>query len=1181
MVWSIPFRASFDTASNINSAPPRFGLDPGTSQDDSPSFYPVLQGDELLLTDGREVQAYALEGSSDGRPVPAPSWRANLPPGSPSAARPTFGVERHTLTVDGDRVYARLGPFGAEFQMRNNVSAPSTAIVAIDRGRPESPLWTRTADQVIASPDQPNGEALKGQVAFGGSPLADEHGVYVTMLKPGTQTLTWVACLEPDSGRTKWVRFICSGTSPGFSRGAGIRNRGMIVNPELGHRLLAMGGSTLYYQTDLGALASIDARSGRINWLSSYPRLLDAPRGAAEAVNHNPAVVFEDRVIISPEDSDRLFAFDRVTGRLVWQADPGGRVTHLLGVAGGKVVATGNHVWTVDARSGALRSRWPEGQTLMEGYGRGLLAGGEIYWPTRDQLFVIDLETGRPPDRPPIDLRAVYGCGGGNLVAGDGYLAIAERDHLRVFCKPSRMIRYYQDRIASNPEEPSNYYRLARTAEALGDDEQALVNLDRTIERARPGDRIDGQRLTEAALEERFKILMKLAARQQDEGNPAEAIARFEQAAGSAPGERDRLSASLSLAEAIAASGDPAGAVDVLQGLLDRPEVREIELAADDCRSLRAELLIVDRLRELIRISGSEIYARHEESAADLLRRGLDARDPRLLAEIARSYPASSSAPEALAAIGALRESENDWAEAAGVYHRLVISSVEDRQRARGLLGLARSYEAMGLGREAREAFRLVVSLYGSLEIELAGQTRRVDAYVAERASSEEELLGRGSPLLRRSDQQTWPEGFEPLDLVEPGNRSKEEVPPLVVLIDGLRLKGIDPAGEASWELTLGERPEWSGEVGGRLIVASSRRIVGIDREKGTVLWEVTSEDGELTFGPASVEAGGRIAPKAAGLANVGLREFRTNGDRLYFLRGDRDLICFDPIGGRPHWTYRTSSISIDPHLGLGLARVVVQLRMPNAIAVLDSRDGRTLGQFPQDDSTGSWRRDPFPVALDRVALVPDGESVELLDLNTGQTIWEASEASALPSAPRPSPSDPMVLGDLERLLVVRGEFVQRLDPADGKVLWSAALGRLRSDRHEESLVLGNESLFAISSVGSVLSVGAIGMEDGERAWELAVPGDLNETWGIGLTTDCVLAYRLDDGTPGSGPEEPVVLNLLRREDGRRVQRLVVEAEGPARQVSIAPDAVTVSGSTGSWRLSSLKLAGIPEAGDR
>ncbi|QDV33606.1 outer membrane protein assembly factor BamB family protein [Tautonia plasticadhaerens] len=1181
LVWSIPFRASFDTSSNLNASPPRFGLDPGTPQDDSPSFFPVLYGDELLLTDGNEIQSYALEGSPDGRPVPPPAWRANIPPGSPSAARPTFGVERHTLTVYGDRVYARLGPSGAEFQMRNNVSAPATAIVAIDRRRPETPAWIRTADEVIAPPEQPNAAVLRGQVAFGGAPLADDQGVYVAMLKPGTQTLTWVACLDPASGRTKWVRFICSGTSPGFTRGMGVRNRGMIVNPELGHRLLSIGGSTLYYQTDLGALASIDARSGRINWLSSYPRLLDAPRGGMEAVNHNPAVVHEDLVIISPEDSDRLFAFDRDTGRLAWQVDPGGRVSHLLGVADGKVVATGNHVWTIDARSGTLRSRWPDGQTLLEGYGRGLLADGEIYWPTRDRLFMLDQQTGRPTDRPPIELRAVFGCGGGNLVAGDGYLVIAEKEHLRVFCKPSRMIRYYEDRIAADPDDASNYFRLARTASALGDDLLALESLDRSIERAVPGDRIDGRRLAEAAGAQRYEILMRLADRRLQSGDASGAIDRFEQASGSAPGLRERLSARLALADATAASGDHPGAVDVLQGLLDRPEVREIDLPADGGRSLHAELVIVDRLRELIRASGSEVYARHEEAAAELLRRGLDARDSRLLAEVSRIYPVSASAPEALAAIGELEEGDENWDQAAGAYHRLVVSPGEDRHRAIGLLGLARCYQAMALAPEAREAYGLAASRYGALEIELAGRVRRVDSFVSERIETGPDGGDRAVPPLRVAGRRDWPRDFEPLAIAASGGRPGPDGDRPDLLIGGLKLRAVEEgSGRVAWEITLGERPEWSAVVGGRLVVASSGRIVGIDHGDGTVLWEVTPGEGELAFGPVDPTPGGKLAPRA-GHSGASLGEFRAYGDRIYFLRGDRDLVCLDPISGRPQWTYRASSVSIDPHLGLGLARVVIQLRMPNAVAVLDARDGRTLGQFPRDDSTAPWRRDPFPVALDRVALVPDGDSVELLDLDTGRTVWESSEESVLPSSPRPSPADPMVLGDAERLLVVRGEVIQRLEPTTGEVLWSTPLGRTRPDRRAEATALGHEALFSIGAMGSGLSVSAIAMGGGERTWTVDLPGDVNETWGIGLTADCVLAYRLDDGTPGSGPDEPVVLNLLRRDDGRRVQRLVVDAVGPTRLVGIDPRGVVVTGSGGVRQLSSPELAGIPGAGGR
>ena len=133
------------------------------------------------------------------------------------------------------------------------------------------------------------------QVGFGGSPVADDDGVYVTLLKPGTQALTWVACLDPDDGRPRWVRYICSATSPAFERGdGGFRNQGVLYNPDLGHRLLTLSGSTLYYQTDLGALASLDARTGRLNWLATYPRTLAAPTDPLEQVNHNPAVVAGD-----------------------------------------------------------------------------------------------------------------------------------------------------------------------------------------------------------------------------------------------------------------------------------------------------------------------------------------------------------------------------------------------------------------------------------------------------------------------------------------------------------------------------------------------------------------------------------------------------------------------------------------------------------------------------------------------------------------------------------------------------------------------------------------------------------------------------------------------------------------------------------------------------------------------
>jgi outer membrane protein assembly factor BamB len=950
----------------------------------------------------------------------------------------------------------------------------------------------------------------------------------------------------------------------------------MIVNPELGHRLLSLGGATIFYQTDLGALASIDARSGRMNWLASYPRRMEGVTGMGSPVTHNPAIVHANKVIVAPEDTDRVLAFDRLSGHLVWEANPGGRVAHLLGVASGKLVVTGNHVWTIDLEDGAIRSRWPEGQTLEQGYGRGLLAGGEIYWPTRDTLYILDQATGRPTDRPPVALREAFGCGGGNLVAGDGYLLIAERDHLRVFCKPTRMLRYYRDRIAREPEKPDLYYRLARTAEALGQDEEALESLDRVADLASPSDRIDGRRLVDAALAERFKIYMKLAIQSSNEGEPQSATEYLEQAIAAAPDDRERIEAELALADARHSAGDSAGAVEVLQAALSRPEVRLIDLPADDHRSLRAELLLVDRLRWLIQESGPERYARFEDEASDLFRKGRENNDIRQLGEVVRRYPVSRHVPEALEAIGSLSERRGDWSEAARAYHQLLVSAQEDRHRALGLLGLARCYEAIDLKSEAREAYLLANSRYGSLEIERSGSEQTLKSYVEERLEAEDQRQEVGAeaiePPFGPLDPYHWPREFAMLPLDEPATRPLSADDRPAVLIGQGQLRGIEPgSGQILWEWELSARPSWSGIAGGHLILATPDRIVGFDPVAGTPRWDVRSQEGGLAFGPVVPQPREELDRRNQQPASAGFRGFRLHGDRLYFFRGDRELICFDPIAGRPQWTYRTSAISMDSHLGLGLSRVVIQARLPHAVVVLDARDGRTLGMFPQDDSAGPWRREPHAVALDRVAIVPDGTSVVLMDLESGQVIWEAREPSPLPSSPRPSPTDPLVLGDFERLLVLRGETLQRLDPGNGEVRWSANLGRFRSDRRAESIVLGTDAVYVIGQDGPGLRVSALELDRGERLWSVALPGDLNESWGLGLTPECVLVYRLGDGTPGLAASAPVVLNLLRRDSGQRVQRLIVEGAGAGRRVRLHADGISVAGDEGMVRLSGWK----------
>ena len=138
--------------------------------------------------------------------------------------------------------------------------------------------------------------------AFEGSPVADDRGVYVAMRRHDIRPQAFVACFDADTGRLRWRRFVCGAETP--ARG---------VLPEYTHNLLTLSGGTLYYNTNLGAVAALRADDGRVLWVSLYPRAL---RGdLAKLAPHwrrdlNPCVFDRGTLLVAPADSPRIFAFD-------------------------------------------------------------------------------------------------------------------------------------------------------------------------------------------------------------------------------------------------------------------------------------------------------------------------------------------------------------------------------------------------------------------------------------------------------------------------------------------------------------------------------------------------------------------------------------------------------------------------------------------------------------------------------------------------------------------------------------------------------------------------------------------------------------------------------------------------------------------------------------------------------
>src|SRR5262249_56689159 len=133
---------------------------------------------------------------------------------------------------------------------------------------------------------------------------------------------TYIVCFSADSGALRWARYV-GAASPDGNNNIGFMG-GMQANVnspgDFNHRLLSLDGPTLYYQTKLGALAAIEASTGSLLWVASYPRQEPSPIGSGSERDLNPAVIHEGRVFIAPSDAEAIFAFDKQSGRLLWKS---------------------------------------------------------------------------------------------------------------------------------------------------------------------------------------------------------------------------------------------------------------------------------------------------------------------------------------------------------------------------------------------------------------------------------------------------------------------------------------------------------------------------------------------------------------------------------------------------------------------------------------------------------------------------------------------------------------------------------------------------------------------------------------------------------------------------------------------------------------------------------------------
>jgi outer membrane protein assembly factor BamB len=393
------------------------------------SFHPLVIGRLALVCNHREIMAVDVR---TGKPAwggeRAAIYRDPLEDTLPWSPKPadSLGLPRYTLTVCDGKLYARMGTVVTNRpQEARGVFHPGY-LVCLDLDTQGRLLWKAVPEEGWA---------------FEGAPLCASGNVYVAMRRNDIRPQAHVACFGAQTGNLRWRRFVCAAETPA---------RGTLH--EVTHNLLTLVRDTIYYNTNLGAVAAVNARDGQIQWVSLYPR--DRQGDLARMPSHwdrdlTPCLYDRGTLLVAPADSPRIFGLDAATGQILWQSGLElGDVQHLLGVAHDRLIASGDRLYWIglkDAGQGRVLHIWPEGNQRL-GYGRGILAGGSVYWPTRREIYVFNAKTAQQEkviNLPP------RGIGGGNLLFAAGRLLVAgptELVALNVYAKGSRQTL---DRLAA------------------------------------------------------------------------------------------------------------------------------------------------------------------------------------------------------------------------------------------------------------------------------------------------------------------------------------------------------------------------------------------------------------------------------------------------------------------------------------------------------------------------------------------------------------------------------------------------------------------------------------------------------------------------------------------------------------------------------------------------------------
>ena len=1023
------------------------------------AYFPVVYGDTVLFCDEVSIYAYNLY---TGKPAwPTGTGGADngvlytLPvdqqQGLPSV-QPGLGLPRFTLTIDQGRLYARLGQVG-RFK-GNSQPRPSSLLVCLDLREEGKLVWSIDSESL-----QVDGE----EWAFEGAPVVSDGRLFCGLRRSEPQPQSNVASFDVENGRLIWNRKVCTGTA-----GPAVETY------ETSHHLLTLANGRVYYSTDLGVVVALEAREGTLNWAVTYPRI-EFERTLAynrrQKVGPVPCVYHQGTVFAAPTDSNAILAIDASTGILKWECQMAGGACALLGVGSERLIVTGDRLSGLDINSGEIR--WQVGTDDPEdiSYGRGLLAEDEIYWPTREELIIVEQATGALRRRIP--LKVQHQVTGGNLVIAGGMLLVAEANRLVAFGEYGRLKQKLRERLSQVPDDPRSALRLAGLLQA-GDLLSAAADMYQTaLDRAGEDDRWEGCAVQSLARRRFCECCWKIARQElaADRLAPAiEALTRLVTESDSPP---QRLQGFLSLGECQARAGSPKAAVASYQQILDSPELSHLLLQ----QRLRGDVLACQRITRLISEHGHAIYQPVEARARQEFETAESQSDINRLRQAVRRFP---NAECTLSFLKQSLKSDGPSAEFAllSVTARWLASMpIDDVLRQKLREDLAAADRSRQVARQALAS---------------SGTTNPADAVVFHRGPSStdglpvDELAARqaAAPLRRLWSMRGTGRGR----LLIPHGVPLSELTDRRVLLFDRELNSIDSrTGHRNWQMPVPEQPSWCAFGNSLLYLKSAERMTAMQAGSGELVWSRPMS----VIGATSV-SGTRIVSAEESPRPAVCPIVATSEERLCLLFPGEGVVALDPYDGTPAWMFAGN---LNRFWAQRQGQLLVQALGPDRNILIDVATGMELQQGRS--GSGAWIRDPLWLGKETVAVHALGHVLQLYDVRPGTTRW--TYQGPMSHANRA----PEWLSNGSRLgLVIDGDTFASINLTDGGVEWSAGLGAIPVNP-ATAVCLDDQQVYAVS--GGIMR--CLSLETGKRLWDRYLGETLSGEWRIALQPKAVAAW--------------------------------------------------------------------------